>query len=149
MRGAGWSGALSARFMVYFTLALFHTDSYDDVAENLVGALDGMDEAIQNKSNFTRARARLGPRGLWRRCSRRWPGRWRRMIRSGRSGGGCGWRPSTGSCWTPRTPAADLLRRADRCARGSGRIPARAGGHAERLRDARLDRRGGGRLQHR
>ena len=62
----GWSGALSARFMVYFTLALalFHTDSYDDVAENLVGALDGMDEAIPNKSNFTRARARLGPRPL-------------------------------------------------------------------------------------
>ena len=62
----GWSGALSARFMVYFTLALalFHPDSYDDVAENLVGALDGMDEAIPNKSNFTRARARLGPRPL-------------------------------------------------------------------------------------
>ena len=62
----GWSGALSPRFMVYFTLALalFHPDSYDDVAENLVGALDGMDEAIPNKSNFTRARARLGPRPL-------------------------------------------------------------------------------------
>ena len=61
-----WSGALSARFMVYFTLALalFHTDSYDDVAENLVGALDAMGESIPNRSNFTRARARLGPRVL-------------------------------------------------------------------------------------
>lgn len=59
----GWTGALSARFMVYFTLALalFHSDSYDDVAENLVGALEPMGEAIPNKSNFTRARVRLGP----------------------------------------------------------------------------------------
>jgi hypothetical protein len=62
----GWSGALSPRFMVYFmlALALFHQDSYDDVAENLVGALGGMDEAIPNKSNFTRARVRLGPEAL-------------------------------------------------------------------------------------
>lgn len=30
------------------------------VAENLVGALEGMDEAIPNKSSFTRARKRLG-----------------------------------------------------------------------------------------
>ena len=59
----GWTGALSPRFMVYFTLALalFHSDSYDDVAENLVGALEPMDEEIPNKSNFTRARAGLGP----------------------------------------------------------------------------------------
>ena len=37
-------GALPARFMVYYVLALalFQQDSYDDVAENLVGALDGM-----------------------------------------------------------------------------------------------------------
>jgi hypothetical protein len=35
-------------------LALFQQDSYDDVAENLVGALEGMDEAIPNKSSFTR-----------------------------------------------------------------------------------------------
>ena len=36
-------GALPARFMVYFVLALalFQPDSYDDVAENLVGALGG------------------------------------------------------------------------------------------------------------
>ena len=56
-------GALSPRFMVYFTLALalFQQDSYDDVAENLVGAFGGMDESIPNKSSFTRARQRLGP----------------------------------------------------------------------------------------
>ena len=55
-------GALPARFMVYFVLALalFQQDSYDDVAENLVGALEGMDEAIPNRSSFTRARQRLG-----------------------------------------------------------------------------------------
>jgi hypothetical protein len=55
-------GALPARFMVYYVLALalFQTDSYDDVAENLVGALEGMDEAIPNRSSFTRARQRLG-----------------------------------------------------------------------------------------
>src|SRR6516225_5207313 len=55
-------GALPARFMVYYVLALalFQPDSYDDVAENLVGALEGRDEAIPNKSSFTRARQRLG-----------------------------------------------------------------------------------------
>ena len=55
-------GALPARFMVYYVLALalFQQDSYDDVAENLVGALEGMEEAIPNKSSFTRARQRLG-----------------------------------------------------------------------------------------
>src|SRR6266704_1668281 len=55
-------GALPARFMVYYVLALalFQPDSYDDVAENLVGALEGMDEAIPAKSSFTRARQRLG-----------------------------------------------------------------------------------------
>ncbi len=55
-------GALPARFMVCYVLALalFQQDSYDDVAENLVGALEGMDEAIPNKSSFTRARQRLG-----------------------------------------------------------------------------------------
>src|SRR5260370_10464204 len=59
-------GALPARFMVYYVLALalFQPDSYDDVAENLVGALEGMDEAIPNKSSFTRARQRLGAGGL-------------------------------------------------------------------------------------
>jgi hypothetical protein len=56
-------GALPARFMVYYVLALalFQQDSYDDVAENLVGALGGMDETVPNRSSFTRARQRLGP----------------------------------------------------------------------------------------
>src|SRR5260370_20414602 len=55
-------GALPARFMVCYVLALalFQQDSYDDVAENLVGALEGMDEAIPARSSFTRARQRLG-----------------------------------------------------------------------------------------
>lgn len=55
-------GALPARFMVYFVLALalFQQDSYDDVAENLVGALEPMGGAVPNKSSFTRARQRLG-----------------------------------------------------------------------------------------
>ncbi len=50
--------ALPAWFMVYevLALALFQPDSYDDVAENLVG----MDEAIPDKSSFTWARQRLG-----------------------------------------------------------------------------------------
>ncbi len=44
-------GVLPARFMVCYVLALalFQQDSYDDVAENLVGALEGMDEAIPDK----------------------------------------------------------------------------------------------------
>src|SRR5208283_1421425 len=44
-------GALPARFMVYYVLALalFQQDSYDDVAENLGGALEGMDEAVPDK----------------------------------------------------------------------------------------------------
>ena len=50
--------------MVYYVLALAlfqsRTPTDDDVAENLVGALEGMDEAIPNKSSFTRARQRLG-----------------------------------------------------------------------------------------
>ena len=47
--------------MVYYvlSLALFQQYSYDDVAENLVGALEGMYEAIPNSSSFTRARQRL------------------------------------------------------------------------------------------
>ena len=67
-------GALPARFMVYYVLALalFQPDSYDDVAENLVGALEGMDEAIPNRSSFTRARQRPGaglPGAVFRRLA--------------------------------------------------------------------------------
>ena len=59
-------GALPAGFMVYFTLALalFQQDSYDDVAENLVGAMAGMGGSVPNKASFTRARQRLGPQVL-------------------------------------------------------------------------------------
>ncbi|MER6517581.1 IS4 family transposase [Streptomyces sp. NPDC001553] len=56
-------GALPAGFMVYFTLALalFQQDSYDDVAEQLVGSIPELSGSIPNKSSFTRARRRLGP----------------------------------------------------------------------------------------
>ncbi|WP_405754120.1 IS4 family transposase [Streptomyces sp. NBC_00073] len=56
-------GALPAGFMVYFTLALalFQQDSYDDVAEHLVGSVPELSASIPNKSSFTRARGRLGP----------------------------------------------------------------------------------------
>ncbi|WP_406469973.1 IS4 family transposase [Streptomyces sp. NBC_01615] len=56
-------GALPAGFMVNFTLALalFQQDSYDDVAEQLVGSIRELSGSIPNKSSFTRARRRLGP----------------------------------------------------------------------------------------
>lgn len=56
-------GALPAGFMVYFTLALalFHQDSYDDVAEHLVGRIPGLSDCVPHKASFTRARERLGP----------------------------------------------------------------------------------------
>ena len=59
-------GALPAGLMVYFVLglALFHQDSYDDVAENMIGAIGAMGEAIPNKPSFIRARQRLGPEVL-------------------------------------------------------------------------------------
>ena len=59
-------GALPAGFMVYFTLALalFQQDSYDDVAEHMVGGVPGLGECIPNKSSFTRARQRLGVQAI-------------------------------------------------------------------------------------
>lgn len=61
-RGDKRPGALPARTMAYFVLALalFHQDSYDDVAENLVSAIPRLAADIPNKSSFTRARQRLG-----------------------------------------------------------------------------------------
>src|SRR5260370_8887710 len=55
-------GALPARFMVYFglALALFQPDSQDDVAENLAGAPGGVAEATPNRSSFPGPRQRLG-----------------------------------------------------------------------------------------
>ena len=73
-----------------------------------MGALEGMDGAIPNKSSFTRARQRLGA-GVSRRSSAGWPGRWPRPAWTARSGGGCGWPRWTVSCSTCRTggePAA-------------------------------------------
>ncbi|MFD0502404.1 transposase domain-containing protein [Streptomyces chiangmaiensis] len=64
VRGPGQEArALPAGFMVYFTLALalFQQDSYDDVAEQLVGNIEELSGSIPNKSSFTRARGRLGP----------------------------------------------------------------------------------------
>ena len=98
-------GALPARFMVYYVLALalFQQDSYDDVAENLVGALEGMDEAIPDRSSFTRARQRLGA-GVIEAVFRRLAGPVAPAgLDRARSGGGCGWPRWTGSCWTCRT----------------------------------------------
>jgi hypothetical protein len=59
-------GALPARFMVYFTLglALFQQDSYDDVAEHMVGGVPELGESIPNRSSFTRARQRLGAQAI-------------------------------------------------------------------------------------
>jgi hypothetical protein len=61
-------GALPAVFMVYFTLALalFHQDSYDDVAEHVVGGIPKLGASIPHKASFTRARERLGPEVLER-----------------------------------------------------------------------------------
>lgn len=59
-------GALPAGFMVYFVLALalFQQDSYDDVAEHMVGGIAELRNDIPNKSSFARARQRLGPQVL-------------------------------------------------------------------------------------
>ena len=59
-------GALLARFMVYYVLALalFQQDSYDDVAENLVGALEGRAERTAGEP----ADGGLGWNGEYRRC---------------------------------------------------------------------------------
>src|SRR5438876_5377803 len=61
-------GALPARFMVYFTLALalFQQDSCDDVAEHMVGGVPGLGGSIPNRSSFTRARQRLGAQAIER-----------------------------------------------------------------------------------
>lgn len=67
MRGPGQEArALPAGFMVCFTLALalFQQDSHDDVAEQLESGNAELSASIPNKSSFTRARRRLGPRVL-------------------------------------------------------------------------------------
>ena len=97
-------GALPARFMVYYVLALalFQQDSYDDVAENLVGALEGMDEAIPDKSSFTRARQRLGAPVI-EAVFRRLAGPVAPAGLAGAFWRGCGWPRWTGACPARRT----------------------------------------------
>src|SRR5450759_2755723 len=58
-------GALPARFMVCFTLALalFQHDSCDDVAEHMAGGVPELGQSIPDRSSFTRARQRLGAQG--------------------------------------------------------------------------------------
>src|SRR6266568_1192859 len=59
-------GALPARFMVCYVLALalLQHDCYDDIAENLVRALEERDEGIPDRSSFPRAPQRLGAGGI-------------------------------------------------------------------------------------
>jgi hypothetical protein len=96
-------GALPAGFMVYFTLALalFQQDSYDDVAEHMVGGIPELSGDIPNKSSFTRARRRLGPQVL-ETLFRKLAGPLPRRTWRGPSTAGCASPPWTGSYWTPR-----------------------------------------------
>jgi Insertion element 4 transposase N-terminal len=92
--------------MVYFTLALalFQQDSYDDVAEHMVGGVPELSESIPDKSSFSRARQRLGAQAI-ERVFRKLTGplgpplAWRDP-----STAGCGWPPWTDSSWTLRRP---------------------------------------------
>ena len=136
-------GALPARFMVYFTLALalFQQDSYDDVAEHMVGGVPELGESIPNKSSLSPgspAPGSTGHRGSLPQADRAagpcWPGgivlpwdaaRRRGRIRPGRSGDGS-------------EPAA--ARRAEGGARAGGWVPPGEGGDADRDRDPRADR---------
>src|SRR5256884_8843789 len=61
-------GALPARFMVYFplALALFQQDSCEDGAEHMVGGVPVLGGSIPNRSSFTRARQRLGAQAIER-----------------------------------------------------------------------------------
>ena len=145
-------GALPARFMVYYVLALalFQQDSYDDVAENLVGALEGMDEAIPNKSSFTRARQRLGA-GVIEAVFRRLAGP---VAPAGLDG--AFWRGMRVAAVdgfvldVPDTQAEPgRVRRAGRTPKASGGVPPGQGGDADRDRDALLDRRQRGRVPRR
>ena len=91
-------GALSAQTMVYFVLglALFHQDSYDDMAENLVSAIPGLAGGIPNKSSFARARQRLDSDVL-ERVFHQAAGPIAPDATVGSFWRGCGWQPSTGS----------------------------------------------------
>ncbi|MGW2765545.1 transposase domain-containing protein [Streptomyces sp. NPDC001275] len=132
-------GALPAGFMVYFTLALalFQQDSYDDVAEQLVGEIAELSGSIPNKSYAgAKAPGSTGPGNHVPRAG--WP------VGSCRPGesllpwdaSGCGGRVRAGCAGYDGQPGH--LRRAgqERPARG---IPADAGGDPDRVRYARAD----------
>ena len=144
-------GALPARFMVYYVLALalFQQDSYDDVAENLVGALAGMDEAIPNKSSFTRARQRLGA-GVIEAVFRRLAGP---VAPAGLDG--AFWRGMRVAAVdgfvldVPDTPANRAAFGGPADAKGQPGGSPGQGGDADRDRDALLDRRERGRVPRR
>ncbi|MFJ4740807.1 transposase domain-containing protein [Streptomyces sp. NPDC088775] len=141
---------LSSRFMVYFVLALalFQQDSYDDVAENLVGALGEMDQSVPNKSSFARARQQLGSaplEGVFRRVAG--------AIAPPTLEGGVLARDE--SCRGRRVLAGRAGERYDTCSfwwaggqrRSARRVPAGQGGDADRDQYARDDRRADRQLQ--
>ena len=145
-------GALPARFMVYYVLALalFQQDSYDDVAENLVGALEGMDEAIPDKSSFTRARQRLGA-GVIEAVFRRLAGP---VAPAGLDGAFWrGMRVAAVDGFVLDVPDTPVNRAAFggpvRRQGPAGGVPPGQGGDADRDRDALLDRRQRGRVPRR
>ncbi|WP_374205186.1 transposase domain-containing protein [Streptomyces sp. TRM72054] len=145
-------GALPVRFMVYFrlALALVHQDSYDDVAENLVGAIAGMDDHIPNKASFTRARERLGPEVL-EALFRRLAGPPAPAGLAGsvlpRDAHRRGGRVPAGRAGQHGQPAH--VRRTEGLARIGGRISAGTGRDADRNRHPGLHRCAGGRIQRR
>lgn len=145
-------GALPARFMVYFTLALalFHQDSYDDVAEHVVGGVPELSGCIPHKASFTRARERLGPEVL-ERLFHRLAGP---LAPTGLVGSFYqGMRLAAVDGFLLDVPDNDASRRAFGGPKDSsgkpGGFSAGAGRDADRDRHARLDRRTGGRPQQR
>lgn len=141
-------GALPARFMVYFTLApaLFQQDSYDDVAEHLVGSAKELGGSIPNKSSFTRARRRLGPQVL-ETVFHEWRVRWLRLAwrapcRGMRLGAVDGFVLDAPETAANRSRLGGMK---DTRGRHAG-FPPGACGDADRDRDPRADRRGRGRI---
>jgi hypothetical protein len=141
-------GALPARFMVYFTLALalFQQDSYDDVSEHLVGGIPELGGSIPNKSSFTRARRRLGSRVL-EAVFRKLAGPLAPADLAGSFYRGMLLAVVDGSCWTPRKRRRTGAgwRDEGRARAGRGVSPGE-GGDADRDRDPCADRRGCGRV---